>query len=116
MTPELQRIRIAESIGWTDITCGPFGQCYGTAPFDPMMDDRQIGMPIPNYHGSLNACAEMEKTLTDEQARSYRVMLMFNSYGPKAKFKSTEAALCHATSAQRCEAFLRMHGKWEEEG
>ena len=116
MTPEQQRAKIAELQGWSEITHGAFGQCYGTAPFDSMMDDRQIGMPVPSYTTDLNACYEMEKALTDEQDLEYSESL---EQVVGAHFNANNGEdmrrLRSATAAQRAEAFLRTLGKWEDD-
>ena len=63
---------------------------------------------IPNYHGDLNACAEMEKVLTDDQHELYRIEL-FEICGDNSR------KIVSATAPQRCEAFLRTIGKWQEQ-
>jgi hypothetical protein len=94
MTPEQQRIAIAEACGWTDIRKQKIGNdrnLWGTK-------DGQRNR-IPDYPGDLNAMHEAEKVLTSEQEKEYAYQL--------------EAVCCprdygwHATAAQRAEAFLR---------
>lgn len=65
---------------------------------------------IPDYPNDLNACHEFEKTLSREQAVKYRLILARNSDGPKAQYRTVEAAMCHATAEQRCRAFLATKG------
>jgi hypothetical protein len=110
MTTERQNQVIAE-------ICGLHVEFHMTNPPRAIGVVKQIGElvfvePIPNYHGDLNACAEMEKTLdgNTKEMNSMRYSYIFHVY-----------TLCNdgrepirATSAQRCEAFLRVHGKWEE--
>jgi hypothetical protein len=60
----------------------------------------------PDCHGSLDACAEFERTLDRIQRREYVRQLYHiteNDFG----------AHC-ATAAQRCEAYLRMKELWNE--
>lgn len=118
MTPERIRIKVAEAMGWT----GPFverewlreygpegedvwGKCVGT---NPQWERDQV----PNYPFDLNACAEMEMALNwDEQlsteADRYRYEL--------TKVCGNDRDLIHvATALQRCEAYLRVKGLWEE--
>lgn len=89
MSPEKQRVAIARACGWTDtqIIDGKYGQT-----------------DVPDYLGDLNACHEMENELSDEQFDEYYV-----------RVTSRFARPFHATAAQRCEAFLRTLGLWEED-
>ncbi len=64
---------------------------------------------VPNYYSDLNACAEMEKTLTEAERVFY-----FGNLNSSSPEQSTYACLCFATAPQRCEAFLRTKGKWIE--
>lgn len=58
----------------------------------------------------LNACHEMEKVLVGLKLRSdYRVHL----FGVCNKVNGWDYLF--ATDAQRCEAFLKTIGKWEDE-
>jgi hypothetical protein len=68
---------------------------------------------VPDYLNDLNAMHEAEKVLTPEQRVQYRIWLILNSDGRKAVFPSVEAAMCHATAAQRAEAFLGTLGLWK---
>jgi len=73
--------------------------------FDP---NGKFLLEIPDYLNDLNACHEMEKTLTEANRHTYK----FKLHG----FKSIQVGLnsWHATAAQRCEAFLKTVGKWKE--
>jgi hypothetical protein len=98
MTPQEQRISIAEACGWTDL--------------DKRLGDKRTNAQcdycgIPDYLNSLDAMHEAEKLLNWEQSVNFRIFLSRNSDGHKATFNSVEAAMCHATAAQRAEAFLR---------
>lgn len=64
--------------------------------------------PIPNYISDLNACHEFEKTLEPMQHIAYDRHL-------HRLVDETVTWKWHATARQRCEAFLRVHGQWEEE-
>jgi hypothetical protein len=92
MTPEQQRIAIAEACGWTDtqIIDGKYGQT-----------------DVPDYLNDLNAMHEAEKVLTYEQGGKMTLWIQRMTcagYGPQL----------FATASQRAEAFLRTIGKWEE--
>jgi hypothetical protein len=102
MTPEQQRIAIAEACGWT----------YKSAVNFWERNDQLVhgdkGQPtyLPNYLNDLNAMHEAEKVLTNEQLEVYCNILHKPNHGVYWAI--------HATAAQRAEAFLRTIGKWEE--
>ena len=96
MTPEQQRIAIAEACGRVQRPDGswfPIGKDYGSAG-------------IPEYLNDLNAMHEAEKVLTNEQLEVYCNILHKPNHGVYWAI--------HATASQRAEAFLRTIGKWEE--
>ena len=97
MTPEQQRIAIAEACGRVQRADGfwfPAGKYYGSAG-------------IPNYLNDLNAMHDAEKVL---------VRLQWVSYLRRLQTLCDESVSwpIHATASQRAEAFLRTIGKWEE--
>jgi hypothetical protein len=99
MTPEQQRIAIAEACGEDN---------------DSIYRDL-----IPNYLNDLNAMHEAEGMLGDKWMPYARLLLEITTgCGPAMPLGFLNAAtLCsavHATAAQRAEAFLRTIGKWEE--
>lgn len=66
MSSDAQRIAIAAACGWSDMHWYETGRItptvlLGTAPLDPMLDDRQIKMPVPDYLSDLNAMNRAEK-------------------------------------------------------
>lgn len=118
MTPEAQRIAIAEACGrvcgdsCSFIQVGPDEQehrsdceCNGT------------GWIIPDYLNDLNAMHEAEKVLTDVQKGQYRMELEnrhgHQHYGPCGLLYWWEQI--RSTAAHRCEAFLRTIGKWTDD-
>ena len=119
MSPEAQRIAIAESVGWTEISDWSANGINGKHPTEPWVK------VIPDYLNDLNAMHEVEKTLTDEQRKVFVKNL--NIYHPSADihYPDTNArhyfselrtevfSLVHTTAAQRAEAYLRTIGKWE---
>ena len=92
MTPEKQRVAIAEACGWKV----------------------QINT-LPNYLNDLNAMHEAEQVLTDEQDLQYSEAL---EQVVEGRFVTNNAEdmrrLRSATATQRAEAFLRTIGKWED--
>lgn len=102
MRPGDQRIAIAQACGWTKI--------HGTHLVGyPSTGAGDYFVSVPDYLTDLNAMHEAEKVLTDSQLVGFRIHLIRNSDGP-----SVEAAMCHATAAQRAEAFLKTLNLWKE--
>jgi len=120
MTPEQQRIAIAEACGWTR-----YPEFEGQDP-DSAWDDKaihdamrenfewlcpqgKIRNSLPDFMSDLNAMHEAEKSLPDNDdagsRHDYRLMLMEICQQGGSAF---------ATAAQRAEAFLRTLGKWVE--
>lgn len=116
MTPESQRIAIAESLGWKwkETRRHHFGAVEPIREWtNPSGDNQGIHPQIPNYPEDLNACAEMEKTLDIDPD---------NADSPRYAYARALYNVCadktqpfRATAAQRCEAFLRVKGLWKEE-
>ena len=131
MTPEKQRIAIAEACGWTEIEpctcCDEVSRGYTPRPGTHKKH-------LPDYLNDLNAMHEAEKVLWDKglmlEFVNQLVGIVCAAKGFRLdKLATDEVAayvtvLClavqpkpmlhHATAAQRAEAFLRTIGKWEE--
>jgi hypothetical protein len=113
MTPEAQRIAIAEACGWNVqrkqvIT----SSLIGFPPNSKSIDDWKV---LPDYLNDLNAMHEAEKVLkNDEQLERYWVLLV-PICDPKDDCGANSRWICaHATAAQRAEAFLRTLNLWKE--
>ena len=109
MTPEQQRIKIAEACGWKfhPLTEHPYTQEEKAAAImcwvRPGNDSWRTGC-VPDYLNDLNAMHEAEKMLDFNQLRDMEDNVSFRF-----------AVLpFHSTAAQRAEAFLRTLDKWEE--
>lgn len=78
---------------------------------DTVWDIRDNICVLGLFTEDLNACAEFEESLDDDEARLYGVMLCqaVPLPGPGAV-----GYLWHADARQRCKAFLRVKGLWEE--
>ena len=130
MTNERIRIKIAEALGWKqtagrngDYIARPNGtevwhydnrgNSYGPTNNWQLLLQRK---EIPDYPNDLDACHEMEKVLTDEQSEMFADAICRMVCGRTVDAASTyEIAYCiHATARQRCEAFLKTLGLWEE--
>ena len=92
MSPEAQRIAIAEACGWKDEIVKAF---HG----------------LPDYLNDLNAMHEAENTLTEKQRCRYSDELYSVAINHAAE--TGKWRYLSMTSAQRAEAFLRTIGKWE---
>ena len=91
MTPEAQRIAIAEACGWKP------------NPFEMDMCGQVFPQSPPDYLKDLNAMHEAEKVLNPEQLSEYYIQLASAMFRP-----------FRASASQRAEAFLRTLGKWKE--
>ncbi len=89
MTPEKQRIAIAEACGWMRF-------------FEP------------DYLNDLNAMHEAVKTLNLNQWSDYMDTLYGIVQDPHICPTTHQLEWVEATAPQRAEAFLRTIGKWEE--
>ena len=118
MTPEEQRIAIAEACGWKnhdhpDVM--QFKQGW-TMPEQWCMDPKGVlrsNHERPDYLNDLNAMHEAEKVLTKEQKHKYLNHLSEFTEGRR----DTDYVwwdTIFATASQRAEAFLRTIGKWKE--
>ena len=112
MTPEQQRIAIAEACGWTareDIeNFWRAVDASGNMTHELWMSERNVwSAGIPNYLNDLNAMHDAEKTLTDKAHEEFRL----NLYD---LIRDDSRLIVSSTASQRAEAFLRTIGKWEE--
>lgn len=110
MTPEAQRIAIAEACGHDT---GLMEVCHcGDSVKNHSNEHSPVPMlsldDLPNFLADLNAIHEAAMTLTDEQKKQYCSILVdvADAYWD---FETVEA-----TAAQRAEAFLRTIGKWDD--
>ena len=123
MTPEAQRIAIAEACGLEVLT--------KPNPDDPAAWNRGCFTPsaakerrknwvnsavvkiIPDYLNDLNAMHDAEKVLTEDQREQY-LNSLYKVCNPDSMLNDAWNLNC-ATAAQRAEAFLRTIEKWEGE-
>ena len=126
MSPEAQRIAIAEACGWQfHAICKSYNRTPATVARNLKLLGTVEGGPwdqaiVPDYLNNLNAMHEAEKMLdpllpeqSDERSK------LFESYELEIEHlcDCSDPAISpiHATAAQRAEAFLRTTGKWVEE-
>jgi len=109
MTPEEQRIAIAEACPGRFKFFGGIGWHYGRDGEDWR---RCIDGDILS---DFNAMHEAEKVLTEKQIRSYAFILAQVLDTSPTVDLDDQVSNIHATAAQRAEAFLRTIGKWKED-
>ena len=125
MSPEAQRIAIAEACGYSDVRMQEWESvdiesrsiAFGIELQGTLNGERKF---VPDYFGDLNAMHEAEKVLTNyqhEQRGKWILEIMnetavgyVSDYASRLRSLSRVAS---ATATQRAEAFLRTIGKWE---
>lgn len=115
MTTEEQRIKIATACGWLDIErCSrktllshPEGGEWKGTKDPPSINYERTFEILPRYPTDLNACHEMEKIIDNSQKTDYIRLLNKGDFSYRR--------LAFATGPQRCEAFLKTLGLWENE-
>ena len=127
MTPEKQRIAIAEACGWHHVQSCKLDspEIYPDGAWKHpkrgrwlFRMDSKIEGGIPNYPADLNAMHEAEKTLDYEQGEQFASdiwEIIINAEDDQEYPPSSNFSYLHATAAQRAEAFLRTIEKWEEQ-
>lgn len=113
MTNDEIRIAISEELGWNTRK----QQLGGVFVYhDPQGD---ICATLPNYPEDLNACHEAWKSLNEEEQRLWLYQLFvvcgFDGAVVGAYHTKETNIVVNATAPQRCEAFLRVKGKWKED-
>ena len=112
MTPDAQRIAIAEACGWSKNNEYPVG-LDGSRPWaNPLYESCWLvydDWNLPDFLNDLNAMHEAEKRLTEQQEFHYHDELhkLCNKGKRHACYESIRA-----TAAQRAEAFLRTLKLW----
>jgi hypothetical protein len=118
MSPEAQRIAIAEACGWRNVRKEP--------PFDKPWDAPLGTSPRATYSGE--GFERVPDYLNDLNAMHEAACGYFNGRSPGEGFTYIEHlcrltgtpfgmssfALAHATARQRAEAFLRTLNKWDD--
>lgn len=113
MSPEAQRIAIADVCGWKPRTfCVPYldenGEESGTSVIEETM---------PDYLNDLNAMHEAERLLDSTSLQAYMENLIVACLGDSANGDGSieeQWIVCHASASLRAKAFLQTWGKWHE--
>ena len=119
MTPEAQRIAIAEACGWKwqEGEEPTYGGSFKSTGWYDHKDKWHTGgwknktRGLPDYLNDLNAIREAEKVLTERQELFYLVRLT-DAMKVSATIGWQIEKTYHASAAQRAEAFLKTIGKW----
>ena len=109
MTDEEMRIAIAEALGYTHVRIikdieGPPDIGIGHHPTKPHS--------VPDYLNDLNACAEFEATLTDEEWLRWEATAAKMSL-PRGSTPLT-IWIAQMSPRQRAEAFLKTLNLWKD--
>ena len=114
MTPEAQRIAIAEACGWKRAN-PPNDLPWGASA--PPLEWWYIHQ-LPNYLSDLNAMREAEKLVENNDEyllHLLRIVETARSYDWKQMLGVDGCRCCaFATAAQRAEAFLRTLNLWQD--
>jgi hypothetical protein len=114
MTNDEIRIAVAELRGWRNVE--RLKDTNGRWAIVGMTGNRNYRIPVPNYPESLDACSEFEQTLGGHKQISYgrELLQLLGFVTPPSGFYEY-VTIAMATPLQRCQAFLRLHGKWKED-
>jgi hypothetical protein len=110
MTPEAQRIAIAEFCGWTKCRL----TVKGAGAPERRPSPHGVPPQLPDFCNDLNAMHEAEKRLTEEQYEQFGHALI-NKVLSHASSTAAARMVLSAPAAQRAEALLRTIGKWQTE-
>lgn len=113
MTPEAQRIAIAEACGWKFFCVNSLGGMVWHHPSGAVggIDAHKVDYFIPDYLEDLNAIHEAIATLTDEEYDYFLAHLgglVLPTHGTYFSRMMHEASAAH-----RAQAFLMAKGRWE---
>ena len=127
MTNEEIRIKVVEAMGLKFVRAGNIKMPNAQEMWPDHWQDTRgkrkridgsivgITVALPNYPESLDACAEFEATLTDEEQQEYFYQLneevgLVSPRSPAWLFEWSVFKLVTATARQRCLAYLKTKG------
>jgi hypothetical protein len=117
MSPEKQRIAIAQACRWKDCDINWLRKPALLLGSKPTFSDGEIisylvDQTIPYYPSDLNAMHEAEKVLTQDQMIDYsrHVGKAVTSHLPASRAAWMDFKLINATAAQKSKAFLQTLG------
>jgi hypothetical protein len=125
MSPEAQRIAIAEACGWRPIQRNGLTRFVNPKDKSAYAEDYSVLEPhLPDYLGDLNAMHEAEKVLTDEQYTKFEDTVwelitrdgkwcnVPTAAGGLVALPAVRSRMTSPTAAQRAEAFLKTLELW----
>ena len=127
MSPDSQRIAIAEACGWRDIKhtdhedvdIGSRSIIYssGLTGVPPEFIHQENRLIIPDYLNDLNAMYVVEYKLLSGKIYElyYNQIAKLSPPCDSNTAQFAAFAVCNSTAAQRAKAFLRTLGKWEDD-
>lgn len=105
LSNEELRCRVAEELGWIY----PGSTCLKHESWRRWIPAKgSIASTVPNYPESLDAIAEAEKTLSDEEWDVYRVRVVELAF---VSGRPTWRAMMQASARDRAIAFLAVRGR-----
>ena len=119
MSPEAQRIAIAEACGWKLVTDNPEYEPYWEDPKGNMVAVSNGVHRFPNYLNDLNAMHEAETFIRNaqDQMRYASETLIAMGFDDLIEASDLNVDYCWhamgATAAQRAEAFLKALNLWK---
>lgn len=127
MSPEEQRIAIAESVGWKLSMGTWYRPNFTCLHIKRPCSDGDVNIYPPDYLNDLNAMHEVTSRMTVKQKCQFADYLYNNSgkdildysgvyYPGEYPTIDLECVFCvaNATAAQRAEAYLKTIGKWTD--
>lgn len=108
MSPESQRVALAELCGWRFKEMVGWSQHFGPPPeLSTVGMSRETLFPLPpDFLNDLNACYDAEMKMSMEQLSDMDTVLEKMGFG--------YVSAIHAAAPHRCEAILKACGKWVE--
>ena len=116
MSPEKQRIAIAEACGWQNLReeIAYVDWVASRELWGCRREDDDMRKEVPDYPNDLNAMHEVEKTGLGKFWVSFPEQLRKVTEDKTRCPMSNEWRFTHATAAQRAEAFLKTLDLWED--
>ena len=109
LTLEEKRILAAEACGWRYIG----SSCFKHQRWDNWTTPEGwtgSRKSVPDYGNDLNACAEMQATLTEDEHHAFRCYLWDRGGELEMSNRRYERSYFESTAAQRLDAFLLAKG------
>jgi len=107
MTPQAQRIAIAEACGWKDVK--NVATKRETPIIKGITPDGKWSAVIPDYINDLNVMHEAESLFFLQLVEKKHWLTLSEVMG-----NGLQVGHWHATAAQRAEAFLKTLGLWQD--